>query len=508
MSAPRRPKLAPGQRADVGLILEGTYPYVSGGVSSWVHQIIRGLPELTFSLLFIGGDSSQYEKMRYELPPNVVHLEEHYLVEAARRQQPKAIAGDARFLRQSEQLHDELRARAPLDRGALGAIIERLESDPRATQDDFLHSETAWGAIRERYLAYCPDLSFLEYFWTVRSTHAPLFMLARAAKVFPPARAYHSISTGFAGFLGMLLAERTGRPLVLTEHGIYSKERKIELLQADWLKDDRVSGGAAPDEVSYIRSAWIRFFEGLGRLTYHAASPIIALYDGNRLRQIADGAAEERTRVIPNGIDLARFAPLRDRRDAKVPRVLGLLGRVVPIKDIKTFIRTMRVVCSAMPDAEGWLIGPEDEDKSYARECHDLVANLGLEGKVKFLGFQKPEDVLPKLGLMMLTSISEAQPLVLLEGFASGVPCVSSDVGCCRDLVHGAAPEDRAVGVAGRVVSIANPDATARAAIELLSDEAAWRAAQQAGIERVERFYTLAQMIDNYRGVYGEAVSR
>ena len=39
---------------DVGLLLEGTYPYVSGGVSSWVHEIISGLPELTFGAIFLG----------------------------------------------------------------------------------------------------------------------------------------------------------------------------------------------------------------------------------------------------------------------------------------------------------------------------------------------------------------------------------------------------------------------------------------------------------------------
>ena len=38
---------------DVCLILEGTYPYVAGGVSSWVHSLIRGLNEFTFSLLLI-----------------------------------------------------------------------------------------------------------------------------------------------------------------------------------------------------------------------------------------------------------------------------------------------------------------------------------------------------------------------------------------------------------------------------------------------------------------------
>ena len=51
---------APVQMADVTLLLEGTYPYVSGGVSSWVHQIIRGLPEIKFSLVFLGGDPKLY----------------------------------------------------------------------------------------------------------------------------------------------------------------------------------------------------------------------------------------------------------------------------------------------------------------------------------------------------------------------------------------------------------------------------------------------------------------
>ena len=44
------------QVADVAPFLEGTYPYVLGGVSSWVDQIIRGLPELTFALFYLGSE--------------------------------------------------------------------------------------------------------------------------------------------------------------------------------------------------------------------------------------------------------------------------------------------------------------------------------------------------------------------------------------------------------------------------------------------------------------------
>ena len=44
--------------ADITLLLEGTYPFVRGGVSGWVHQIIEGLPQFKFSLIFLGSKVS------------------------------------------------------------------------------------------------------------------------------------------------------------------------------------------------------------------------------------------------------------------------------------------------------------------------------------------------------------------------------------------------------------------------------------------------------------------
>ena len=61
---------------------------------------------------------------------------------------------------------------------------------------------------------------------------------------------------------------------------------------------------------------------------------------------------------------------------------------------------------------------------------------------------------------------------------------------------------------AGAVVSTPTPNATAEAAVALLQDEARWRSAQQAGIRRVERFYTQRDMLENYRRTYKEAMQR
>src|SRR5512141_1509598 len=65
--------------SDVYLLLEGTYPYAPGGVSSWVDQIVRGMPDLSFSLFYPGNQKSMRGTPHYKLPENVISLSEVYL---------------------------------------------------------------------------------------------------------------------------------------------------------------------------------------------------------------------------------------------------------------------------------------------------------------------------------------------------------------------------------------------------------------------------------------------
>ncbi len=126
---------------------------------------------------------------------------------------------------------------------------------------------------------------------------------------------------------------------------------------------------------------------------------------------------------------------------------------------------------------------------------------------MRFLGFQKIDDLMPKIGLTVLSSISEALPLVILEGYAAGVPTISTDVGSCRQLIEGLDAEDKALGSSGAVVNIADPQALATAAIDLLSDADRWHAASQSGIDRVERYYSDEMMFGRYRSVYEAALA-
>lgn len=493
--------------ADVCLLLEGTFPFVRGGVSSWVNEMLRAYPDKRFAIVFIGSREQDYNGAAYELPDNVVHFETHYLYEAGSVDAPKPreIEGDAAAFARSAELHAALRDVRGADVSALMAeMVPTLGEHGKLNEAQFLASRQSWEFIVEQYEAYCTDPSFTDYFWTVRIMHKPLWQLANVAEKLIPARVYHTVSTGYAGFLGALLHYRTGRPLLISEHGIYTKERKIDLLQSQWIRDNRGAFERDISRISYFRELWVRFFEAIGKLAYDAAGDIVALYEANRLRQVADGAAAERTRSIPNGVDVDGLAPLIGQRVAGPHRVVALIGRVVPIKDIKTFIRAMFVASRNKPDIEGWIIGPEEEDPAYALECRALVESLGLSNNVKFLGFQRIDAVLPKIDVIALTSISEALPLVVLEGFAAGIPSITTDVGACRQMIEGFSEEDRALGSAGAVVQIANPAAFAQAVVALLNDDARWQTAQQAGLARVRRYYTKAQMTDSYRTLYDQ----
>ena len=498
--------------ADIALLLEGTFPYVSGGVSSWVNQIIRAFPELRFAIVFLGSRREDYGEPKYVLPDNVVHLETHYLYDFEKNDvQAKPVSGhlDEKVGKDLVVMHEMFKRGHDDDPGsaAFRSLCKELMPGGKLPAEQFLHGQESWELICERYRRHCTDPSFVDYFWTVRIMHAPLWQLARIAHDLIPARVYHSVSTGYAGFLGAVLRGMRKRPLILSEHGIYTKERKIDLFKSEWIRDNRNVFQRDPTELSYFRQMWIGFFEWMGRFCYDAADPIIALYENNRLRQVADGAKTERTFNIPNGISLKRFGPLRELRPENPPPVLCLIGRVVPIKDVKTFIRAMRRVLNRMPEAEGWIAGPEDEDPGYAEECRNLAESLGVAERVKFLGFQKVEELMPKIGLIILSSISEALPLVILEGYAAGVPTVSTDVGSCRQLIEGLEEEDRAFGHSGAVVNIADPQALADAALALLSNPAAWHTASRAGIARVERYYTDDLMFGHYRRVYETALA-
>ncbi len=499
--------LPKAESVDIALLLEGTYPYVRGGVSGWVHQLIQAFPEYRFGAIFLGSEPSAYDGIRYEFPPNLVHIEVHYLYDGPAPKVGRSSAVNAQAFTDMHAMQDAFIAtgHCPM------ALLEKNAShllEGRMREEHFHKSRETWEMITALYRQHGAGASFLDYFWTVQSMHAPLWKLVRVAQGLIPAHCYHSISTGYAGFLGSLLALSHKRPLMLSEHGLYTKERKIDLLQSTWIRETGKSQGQETAEGGVLRRLWIRFFEALGKTTYAAANPIVSLYEGIRQQQVQDGAEAAKTHCIPNGISLSRYQVLRAKQVLPPKPVFSLIGRVVPIKDIKTFIRAMRMVRQTLPNAEGWIVGPGEEDLAYFEECRALAESLDLKIGVRFLGFRNVDEILPQTSVLVLSSISEALPLTLLEGFAAGIPAVATDVGSCRQLILGkeSDPEDKAIGAAGRVVGICNPAALAEAMAGLHGDREEWQRAKTAAIERVEKYYTDHIMISSYRNLYRQAL--
>ncbi len=481
---------ASDDEVDVCLIVEGAYPYVVGGVSGWLQDLIQNLPDVRFGVVAIKADASDLPH-RMALPPNVVALNEIALAPGS---DPPRRCDDEAAILIAEAL---MRFLAVGGAGPLGDLIDRVGAlRPGIAAGDILAHPSVFKRLQRYYRAMLPSASFHHYFWAMRVLLGGLLAVLTAP--LPRARVYHTISTGFAGLLAARAARQTGRPAFITEHGIYLLERQIEVMMADWIGDQVDTGLELDRNVRDLRDLWVRAFTSYATACYDACDPIVALYRENGEVQRRLGAAPARLRVIPNGIDAGRFAHLPDARDPAAPMV-ALLGRVVPIKDIKTFIRAAALVHARAPHVRFAVLGPADEDADYAAECRDLVAQLGIGAVFDFAGRVQITEWLPRVDLLVLTSLSEAQPLVILEGGACGIPVVAPDVGSCREMIEGRAPGDPHGGI---VTPLVNPAATAEAILTLVEHPATRDAMGAAMRDRVRRDYDHPTIIAAYRDIY------
>ena len=514
MAEPKAEVSAGAATADVCLLLEGTYPYVRGGVSTWVHQVISAMPDVRFAIVFVGAERRQAGKKKYEMPANIVSLQEVFLYDPEK--------ADARSSRldgvKLEKAHERLEVLLSAERkrkdsreleyfatAALASLGEVAGSG--VTFENFWRHPSTWESVSRFYQSHFSEASFIDFFWSARFLIQPLWKLLKLAPVLPRARVYHSVSTGYAGLLGALAGRRTGAAFLLSEHGIYVRERIAELLHAEWTPRPGAPCASESRDVSPFRKLWIDFFVAIGVYAYHSAAEIVSLFEKNAGFQVEFGAPEERIRVIPNGVALPRYEPIRShrrekRRENPDRTVIGFLGRVVAIKDVKTLIRAARIVAGTVPGAQFLIVGPTDEEPGYFQECEQIVAGAGLRQTVRFTGSATLEEALPEFDILVLSSISEGLPFAVLEAFAAEIPVISTDVGSCPELIEGRAAEVPALGFAGGVVPVGDAEALAEAIRMLATDRALQDEMGRAGRRRVEAYYQEDLVIRQYREIY------
>ncbi|MCX6629414.1 MAG: GT4 family glycosyltransferase PelF [Candidatus Solibacter sp.] len=487
-------------QADVCIVLEGTYPYVSGGVSNWANALLHAQRDLTFHLVCLMAGNTDLTP-RYKIPSNVTgitHVEVGSLPEGAAR------------LRGARQLFERLEV--PLrnlqfngglrDLADVLAILGPLRA--QLGRSVLLDSPEAWELLLRMYHASHNESPFLDFFWTWRTIVGGLYSILLAP--LPSARVYHPLCTGYAGLFAARARLETGRPVLLTEHGIYTNERRIEIAMAEWLYRAPSSSLDMEKAARDLKDMWVDTFTSYSRACYEAASKVVTLFGGNRQLQIEDGADPGKIVVIPNAVDYERLSQAGAKR-TKHPPTVALIGRVVPLKDIKTYNRAIAILRTIVPGVRALVLGPTDEDLHYFAECQSLVNHLGLQECFTFAGRVSVAEHLGGLDVMVLTSISEAQPLVILEAGSAGVPSVATDVGACREMIYGDLRETEPLGPAGEVVPLSNPTATAQAIARLLTDRAYWERASRAIRERVRRYYNKPALDGAYREIYGHWIA-
>jgi glycosyltransferase involved in cell wall biosynthesis len=480
--------------ADVCLVVEGSYPYVTGGVSSWLQWLMENLEELSFAVVALVAEEKAEGERRYRFPENVVSYQEFVVFDYREIEEAAPLRLSSKQWKSlSESLYrlmTEWREGrlSPESIEVLRDLVYRLS--PRVFRN-FFEDEPAFALLTRLYEEFRGEAGFLKYFYNVRNIHLILYRLLTLLPRVPEAAVFHSPGTGYGGLLTCLKAALEGRPGLITEHGIYLQEREMELLKSEWLDDP------------YLKEMWIDSFSALCLWQYNTCDRIVTLFEGNRRLEEDYGADPGRIQVIPNGIDVARFLEARRERCRTRPRTVGFVGRVDDVKDIKTFIQVVAIIKEALPDVRALAVGPTDDQPRYFRECRDLVRMLGLEETLTFTG---PGDVIPyyrQMDLLLLTSIKEAMPLAVMEAMASGLPVVATDVGACRELLLGG---DDGFGEAGAVRRVMDAEGIAEAALAVLRDETLADRMARSGIRRIENRYREDLVLERYRDLYRELV--
>ncbi len=461
----------------VCLVVEGCYPYIAGGVSSWVHGLIKSFPKLEFVILAIISNRSLSGRFTYELPENVTEVHELYLedVDWNKKGQKK--------LKLNKSQYQAFRSLVRGRRIEWEAVF-RLFQDTPVSLDRLLMGEDFLNIVREYYDMNYSQLVFSDFLWTMRSVYLPLLFALKME--LPKADLYHCLSTGYAGVLGSMAKVMYGSRLMISEHGIYTREREEELLRAEWVQ-------------GVYKNIWIEQFRKMSKLAYEKADIVTSLYEYARELQIELGCPEEKTMVTPNGVDVDRLKNLPGKKEEDEGMVnIGAVLRVTPIKDVKTMIQAFSFAKEREPGIKLWIMGPMDEDEEYAMECFEQVEALGLKDVV-FTGKIDIRDYLGRMDMTILTSLSEGQPLTILEGYAAHKPVIATDVGNCRGLVFG---ESDDFGEAGIITHIMSVEEIAQAMVDLARNRPLRLEMGENGYKRVMAGYRIEHMRKTYRRIY------
>lgn len=279
-------------------------------------------------------------------------------------------------------------------------------------------------------------------------------------------------------------------------HGYLSVSNELGWL-AGRLVGAKVVWGLRASNVDFAHCDWLPALSfRLGAWLSRYADLIIANSYAGREHHIANGYSGEKMIVIPNGIDTDRFqsnsaAGGEVRRQWAIPEpadVIGLVGRLDPMKDHPTFLRAAALLARERDNVYFVCVG--DGPSAYRRNLEVLAEELGVGNRLVWAGGRGDMPAVYST-LDLVTSSSaygEGFPNVVGEAMACGVPCVVTDVGDSALVV----------GETGLVVPPRDPEALCAGWRQLLALTPEQRTALgHAARARIEREFSVRQLVVN-----------
>ncbi len=281
--------------------------------------------------------------------------------------------------------------------------------------------------------------------------------------------------TAKAGFLGRLAARLSGVPTVLhTFHGHVFR--------------------------GYFGPAQTRAFVAMERLAARLSDVILAPSERVRQDLIHFGIAPpEKIRVIQLGLPLENLAEAaacqgllrRELQCSANEKLVGIVGRLVPIKRHELFLAAARQVVDTLPETRFVIVG----DGERRSRLETLAGTLGLGDRVCFTGWRRDLPLIyADLDVLVMTSSSEGTPVSIIEALAAGVPVVSTSVGGVPDLLRD--------GEFGRLVPPETPALLAAAIVETLRNKSGLDLAEAR--KSACRRYNTERLIVDMQNLYRE----
>lgn len=420
------------KKYDVLLILEGTYPYNGGGVSTWSHMLCNDIKNANFILYSI---NAQYEsKSKYELSKNVKEIVQVPLWSPL---EPQEMINYGKhfytIVDEKEELNEAIIKEEFVP--VFKRMITNIYSDTRKAEDfddviyrmwcffqthDYkktMQSMAVWRAFCDLVVelsrntkedATLNDLTF-GMRWIYR------FLIPLSIDV-PKADISHLTISGFPVIPALVLKYKYNTPIIATEHGVFIRERLLAINSSEYSY--------------FLKKLLIKFSESITELVYYKADLILSVNKFNMIWEKFYGANPEIIEVIYNGIDHNLFVPAPKPKTLEgIPTVVAA-ARIFDLKDIITMIKSCEVVKREIPNVQYLVYGDNNAVPEYTKECEDLIAELKLQDNFKLAGYHsKPHQLFCEGDISILTSISEGFPYTVLESMSCGIPVVATDVG-------------------------------------------------------------------------------